>query len=735
MSVDWEVEQTPFVPGAPAAAGDKAAAPGAPPAAPVAATGAAAGAGAANPAAPTDQRNNEQASRSITAAGILRSDKAMVVAMSYKPVGKEPAAHNVQLLFENDEDDGPLPETGEISGIGALDSNGAGAASDPYDRRPPGEAGNAKANEVTGVSGPGAGTGKGGAEPAAQAAPSAVKKTVGFGTRDRKAAAPAPAVTTPGSSPATREPGQLRTGLKSHNYEYLVIYVHFLHRLAKRLKSKGFKIVVEPMAISEVKMCIALDPNGMEVRLMELSDSQLNVPTTRKQWFARLAYYTLPTPQADFAVRWYEMLLATQRTRTAHGQRITTLDLATQRGPGTRSRGTDGTSVPATPAGLGFGGFGGSGGDSGSGGSPLSTPAAGARKKAGAAATVRQAITQGQGFRLVDTEEFVVGLSRSVYYWLGNDLRSASCSICFTEHADFGGAAPAPASTGFGSSGMLSSSGMGSLPMTARSDAMADASRNAAVSIFAARSGSKLLGFGFEVPNLDAAINQLRYEFKEEIEWGKDRLKLAGVGTLARVYDKVNQVWIELFAQKGSDRDANAQRGGATGMGGGGHALQGADGTTGGAAGADKAGGHASLPKVEYAIDFNHLGGHARTLSAGAVNRVRRPEDMNISVPKAAGEEPVPDAAATAAGATDLRGRSTSIVSDVSDGSIGSSHSMHIVGRSSEDVRPHPPGGRPPAKATTPRNAKAAREAKEAKAAKEQRYAFLNRAKSMSATW
>ncbi|KAI8915360.1 hypothetical protein DFJ77DRAFT_462364 [Powellomyces hirtus] len=517
------------------------------------------------------EKDKDRDKREIQEMLAEKEGKERVLCMSYRPIGKEVATHNVQLLLEQDSSAEALPDPLYAAGAGEFRE-----------------------------------------------------------------------------SQLSRDPAV--GGRVPHNFEYLVVYVHFVQRLAKRLQGKGFDLVLEPQNIAEVKMCIMKDPNGVEIRLMELTDSQLNVPSTKKQWYARLGYYVLPTGSADVAVRWYETILATTRTRTAQGQRITTLDLAGGRTP--RTRGTDGMdSKVGTP----------------SGDSSLS------RKKPGTAASVRQAITQGQGFRLVDTEDFIVGLSRSLYYWLGNDLRSACCSICFTEHADFG-----------------SKRDTGSY----------------------VRKQSKLLGFGFEVPNLDAAINQLRYEFKEDLDWGRDRYRIQGVGTVAKLYDKMNKVWIELFAQKGAERELMVR--------------EDAEGPSDPAQAAV-----ANQKKIEYAIDFNHLKGHARILSAGAVNRVRKAEDINITL----SERAAMLAKEAAVPASPERARADSISSETSELSVSSSQaSLHMVGRSIDDVRPQPPGSQSGGKATggNLRNTKAVREAR---AAREQRYAFISKPKSGSAMW
>ncbi|KAJ3171158.1 hypothetical protein HDU88_008194 [Geranomyces variabilis] len=533
MSIDWEAEQSAFVP--PPVEKDK-----------------------------DKERERDRDKREVQELLAEKEQKDKVVSMSYRPTGKDVGTHNVQLVLEQD------------------------ASVDPLGDYVP------------------------------------------------------PAVDEEGRESFSRDPAV--GGRVPHNYEYLVIYVHFVHRLAKRLQGKGFEVVLEPIAIADVKMCIMKDPNGLEVRLMELTDSQLNVPSTKKQWYARLGYYVLPTGMAEATVRWYETILATTRTRTAQGQRITTLDLAGGRTPRTR--------------------------DGGGMESKVTTPA-GNMKKPGTAASVRQAITQGQGFRLVDTEDFIVGLSRSLYYWLGNDLRSASCSICFTEHADFGA--------------------------------------KSAADVYV-RKTSKLLGFGFEVPNLDAAVNQLRYEFKEDLDWGRERYRIHGVGMAARLYDKINLVWIELFAAKGGEKEAFVREGEEPAAG--------------------TAAAIAKQKKIDYAIDFNHLAGHARVLSAGAVYRVKKPEDTNITQPERAAML----AQEAAAPAELLRAASASSNLSESVSQTSSSASLHMVGRSNDDIRPQPPGegagGKPAAGHL--RNTKAVREAR---AAREQRYLFLSKTKSGSAMW
>ena len=95
---------------------------------------------------------------------------------------------------------------------------------------------------------------------------------------------------------------------------YQVVYVHLVGRLVKRLMAKGmmfhtlrnvdssrnptliqppdFEVALAPIDVAEVKVAIVRDPNGLDVRLMELTDSQLNETSNRKQ----VSYEPIVTP-------------------------------------------------------------------------------------------------------------------------------------------------------------------------------------------------------------------------------------------------------------------------------------------------------------------------------------------------------------------------------------------------------------------------------------------------------
>lgn len=61
----------------------------------------------------------------------------------------------------------------------------------------------------------------------------------------------------------------------AHVHEYLVIYVHFLNRLFNRISGKKLTVLLQPTDFGGVKMAIFVDPNGIHVRLIELSPEHL----------------------------------------------------------------------------------------------------------------------------------------------------------------------------------------------------------------------------------------------------------------------------------------------------------------------------------------------------------------------------------------------------------------------------------------------------------------------------
>ncbi|KAJ3119549.1 hypothetical protein HK098_005367 [Nowakowskiella sp. JEL0407] len=322
--------------------------------------------------------------------------------------------------------------------------------------------------------------------------------------------------------------GQEVMKAKKHNYEHLVIYVHMISRVVKRLKSKGVPVQTVPLSIPDMKMAVCKDPNGIEVRLMELTDVQLAETGNKKPWFGRPAYYTIPTNFAHDTIRKYERLFSTphntqsqphRRTKAANTQanaNSSNLGVSTQSQQLTGSSASMSNTRPENSnavttidqmlaisssisiatgikapqiASISSGVVADVGGDSGG----------GLSKAGGGKSHVLL-----KGFRLVDNEDIIAGLSRTMYYWMGNELRNSGCTICLTQKTD----ADLPAET----------------PLYNRSQ-------------------SALIGFGLEVSSIDGAVNFLKNQGVE----CDDRIKIKDIGVYTRFPDPLNNLSIEIF--------------------------------------------------------------------------------------------------------------------------------------------------------------------------------------------
>ncbi|ORY47260.1 hypothetical protein BCR33DRAFT_678118 [Rhizoclosmatium globosum] len=175
---------------------------------------------------------------------------------------------------------------------------------------------------------------------------------------------------------------------KERNQEYLVIYVHLLPRLVKRLAQKGFVCSLPITPFQGAQIAILQDPNGIEVRLIELTEAQSEDPNVlvKRQWFARVGYYTIPSVKLDHTSRYYERMFSY-------------------------------IGAPVAPA-------------AGPGGIPAPPVKKEKKKKGMAAEAGTHANTA--GVRLIDSEEYVVGLTKTQFLWFGNEPRSVGTSICFT---------------------------------------------------------------------------------------------------------------------------------------------------------------------------------------------------------------------------------------------------------------------------------------------------------------
>ncbi|KAJ3372389.1 hypothetical protein HDU91_003435 [Kappamyces sp. JEL0680] len=296
-------------------------------------------------------------------------------------------------------------------------------------------------------------------------------------------------------------------------YEYLVIYVHFLARLVKRMQAKAYEVALDVTVFDGVKMAILKDPNNI-------------------QWFARLGYYTIPTSFADSTVMLYESLFQVRIPKPAS-------KVAKEKDA--KDKPEDSSLVPVN------------------------------LRKLGPSQTAKLALAKGTGFRIVDMDELIVGLMDSVFFWMGNDVRTNTCCVCFTE--------------------------------------VSNADTGEAYTVYSQQE-SPLVAIGFEVPNIDTVIAKLKHETKDGLVWDPLRYKMAKYGTNARFVDKINGISLDLLCTKLEQPPLvgkAAQRY---------HASKPLTLNS-------KANAEPGKDEVDWIIDFNHLRGHARILSEGAVKNLK----------------------------------------------------------------------------------------------------------------
>ncbi|KAI9350829.1 hypothetical protein BDR26DRAFT_851604 [Obelidium mucronatum] len=266
------------------------------------------------------------------------------------------------------------------------------------------------------------------------------------------------------------------TKKKERNQEYLVIYVHFLPRIIKRLAAKGFETLLAPTVFQGAQIAIIMDPNGIEVRLIELTEQQVDDPNTliKRQWFARIGYYTLPSFKLEVTARYYERMFSYVAVAPAEKGAV---GGKKEKGGGKHKKEKPGEPTHANTAGI----------------------------------------------RLIDQEEYVVGLTKTQFYWIGNEPRSLGFSLCFT----------------------------GKLIAESQEVRQSD------------RSDSKLMGIGVEVPSLDGLLKRWEWERPNEVLWEPGRVRIPGIGQYSRFKDPNNDIYIEIFTPKTIDpnealKEANA---------------------------------------------------------------------------------------------------------------------------------------------------------------------------------
>ncbi|RKO93426.1 hypothetical protein BDK51DRAFT_26269 [Blyttiomyces helicus] len=287
----------------------------------------------------------------------------------------------------------------------------------------------------------------------------------------------------------------------SHRYESLVIYVRMLARILKVLSFAGFTLRIPKTDISGISFAAVTDPNGIDVRLVQLTEEQANDrPPFRNQWFARVGYYVLPTVHSSETVRFYTTLFSPREPLPVPSASAT---------PGADNTGA------ATQKILG-GVIGGTGfGVSPKGGGEGKDSYVGEGRWWDVEMRLLRPDRQGMtmqrnsnpGFRLVDTEDSIMGLTHTAYFWMSNVSREAGSAICFTQKVE-----------------------LNAICMTPQ----------------LARTESALVSIGFSVVSLGEATAKLKAHFGETIEWNEEGTVVPNLGITSRFYDPLNNLRVDL---------------------------------------------------------------------------------------------------------------------------------------------------------------------------------------------
>ncbi|KAJ3342730.1 hypothetical protein HDU93_001302 [Gonapodya sp. JEL0774] len=320
---------------------------------------------------------------------------------------------------------------------------------------------------------------------------------------------------------------------------------------------------VPPTLHSDLVFAVLTDPNGLEVRLVELTEHHMDPaggaaaptgtngagagggggggvaakPTSTtlasvasaatattsaplKDWFARLGYYVLPTVHVNRVAETYVAMFSVAR------------------------KGGGGANGVGNVVGVGVG-------------------KKDVKGKKGGKGEARE------GFQVVDSEEVVMGLTRHTYLFGSSSSRDDSCCLCFYEK-------------------LLESE---HLEKPERSTAQ--------------NGDSPLVGVGFEVPNLEAAQTQIKKEFPEVVEFRQEYVSLKDVGFYSRFACLHTSLSVELFSIHGRITKAVETRP---------PTLR------------ERLGNRDPRVELGWTVDYGRLGGLARALSEASMVRVKRTE-------------------------------------------------------------------------------------------------------------
>lgn len=284
--------------------------------------------------------------------------------------------------------------------------------------------------------------------------------------------------------------------------EYLLIYVHFIERLIKRVDARGIKSYIPLQENGGIKYIIYKDPNGIEVRIMEYPSQYLNENLLPVQWFSKLGYYTLAIPQAGVIAEYLQNIFSIeQRSKSKYltpaQEAVAAITASLMRRGGKSSSSVQESANKKKSNRI----------DTGINDDSIFSPSVNNNVNSSIKSgyrTENQRVKR-KGFKILDYEDITFGLTRQQFYWLGDKDRNRKCTMCLIQKTQ---------------------------------EYQPTSNVN--------NSKLKLVAIGFKVPNLDIAIKQLKKDFDDIVD--NDKVESFQKGGYIRFNNILKIVGIELYS-------------------------------------------------------------------------------------------------------------------------------------------------------------------------------------------
>eukprot|EP01135_Chromosphaera_perkinsii_P003649 Nk52_evm28s250 gene=Nk52_evmTU28s250 len=281
------------------------------------------------------------------------------------------------------------------------------------------------------------------------------------------------------------------------NASYIVFYTRIIELVVSQLKKNGFRIFLPLQKIFETRMCIAVDPNGIMVRLIEVHDGYLECDRSiTSKWLIWLGYVVVPVKDAEKTAKYFENMFSVDNNDASIGKFLeetknvdinhipSMTDLKAQSDKGANEKMNEGAKRDK-------------------------------EKNVNVFRVVRN------GFHIIDKDLIKTGNTANDYYFLGINQRDGESALCL-------------ASKSSSTNSVVANTRMvGSM-----------------LSSWAARHETgAFLGIGVLVPDLHEALEILK-EWPD-LNWTQKHIAIPDVGFFARFYDSRNHCFsVDLVAMK-----------------------------------------------------------------------------------------------------------------------------------------------------------------------------------------